>query len=523
MDFLTTDSARTVTELLERTLARRTAEEEGGARGLPPAIVVDAGAGGEAQILTYARLCALSGALARRLVRAGVAPGTRVAVVAGRSAWQAIAAVAILRAGAVYVPVDRDNPAARIEWLLGDCAPAAVLYDAPAGLDVPALTLAPSLNLGDPAIREDLAAEAEALGGEVTPARPVTGDDPVYVIYTSGTTGTPKGAINLHRGVAHHLGWMAEAFGGEGHTVLNKAPVSFDVGVAEMLSPLASGGTVVIPPPDWWPGDSLALAEMVARHEVTVMSLVPSMMRALLDAGPRPGALSALRHLLLGGEAVAADLVSRVREVTPARIHGLYGPSETAMDVMWVEYTPEVPLRPGQCLLGLPEPGVGLRVIDPETSERVRPGEVGELVIAGVQVGGGYFRRPELTAAAFLDDPEAGRMYRTGDLVRFDEELGMYEFRGRIGEQVKVRGNRVELGEVEATLLGAPGVTGAACLLVGEELWGYVTGEVDPDRVRAHLRGVLPGYAVPGRLVRLERLPLGRNGKLDKSALPQQR
>ncbi|WPF65769.1 MULTISPECIES: amino acid adenylation domain-containing protein [unclassified Corynebacterium] len=512
-----TASARsTVAELLEHTLAR-TPEA--------PAVIVDNG-----ETLTYSQVGALSGALARRLIAAGVAPGERVAVVAGRSAWQVIAAVAVLRAGGVYVPVDRAYPSARIAELLGDCAPAVVLHESCG--DVLPQGTAPTLDIGDPEIREDIhtEAQAEAAAGArtgstaIAPARPLTGADPVYIIYTSGTTGKPKGAINLHAGVALHLRWMGEVFGGAEHVVLNKAPMAFDVGVAEMLSPLVTGGAVVIPAADWWPGDSRALLEMIRRHRVTVLSIVPSMVRAMLEAGVRAGEMDSLRHLLLGGEAVPADLVARLREVTPARLHGLYGPSEAAMDVMWVEYTPDIPLCGGQALLGHAEPEVIVEVCQPEGREPVAPGEIGELVIGGPQVGGGYLNRPEATSAAFFTGPDGQRRYRTGDLVRFDEALGMYEFRGRLGDQVKVRGNRVELGEVEAALRAAPGVSGAAARLVGEELWGYVTGasHVAPE-VRAHLERELPAYAVPTHLVPLDSLPLSANGKLDRSALPTQR
>ncbi|MEK0373702.1 amino acid adenylation domain-containing protein [Corynebacterium mastitidis] len=503
--------APTVTDLLEHSLARG---------GEDPAVIVDGG-----ETLSYERLRALSGALAHRLAAAGVGPGARVAVLADRCAWQVIAAVAVLRAGAVYVPVDAGSPPARVAHLLRDADPAALLR-ARASEATPDHSPAypgPALNLADPAVRADLKEEARALGGEASPLRRPTGEDPAYIIYTSGTTGEPKGAVNLHRGVALHLRWMGRVFGGGEHVVVNKAPVAFDVGVAEMLSPLITGGTVVLPPAGWWPGDARALLGLVRRHRVSVMSIVPSMMRALLDSGVGSGELGSLRHLLLGGEAVPADLVARVREVTPARVHGLYGPSETAMDVMWVEYTPDLPLRPGQALLGAAEPEVRLRVLEPGGLEEVAPGEIGELAIGGPQVGGGYFRRPELTAAAFLPDPEGGTMYRTGDLVRLDKELGMYEFRGRLGDQVKVRGNRVELGEVEAALRAAPGVRAAAARLVGEELWGYVTGEPDLGQVRAHVAGELPGYAVPGRLVPLAELPLNANGKLDRAALPDRR
>lgn len=501
-------SGNTVADLLESTLVGRPEA---------PAVIVDRG-----ETLTYAQVGALSGALARRLIAAGIAPGARVAVVAGRSAWQVIAAVAVLRAGGVYVPVDRAYPAARIAELLRDCGPDAVLHDSCAELPVGQET--PTLDLGDPAIREDIRAEARVGCSLVLPARPLTGEDPVYIIYTSGTTGKSKGAINLHAGVARHLRWMGEVFGGAGHTVLNKAPVAFDVGVAEMLSPLVTGGAVVIPPEDWWPGDSRALLGMIRRHRVTVLSMVPSMVRAMLEAGVAAGEMDSLRHLLLGGEAVPADLVHRLREVTSARLHGLYGPSEAAMDVMWVEYTEDVPLRGGQSLLGHAEPGVIVEVCHPESGEPVPEGEIGELIIGGVQVGGGYLNRPEATAAAFFSGPDGRRRYRTGDLVRFDAELGMYEFRGRLGDQIKVRGNRVELGEVEAALRAVSGVTGAAARLVGEELWGYVTGaSCALAEVRAQVERVLPAYAVPTHLVVLDSLPLSANGKLDRSALPTQR
>ncbi|AWB81245.1 nonribosomal peptide synthetase [Corynebacterium yudongzhengii] len=491
--------------------------------------VVDAGGQGD---LTYRQLAQLSGALARRLIAAGTAAGDRIVVIGERSVAQVVAAVAVIRAGASFVPVDAEAPAARIRAVLHDAAPRIVLTTS-SKAHVPAGDPHPLWLDLDAQVLQELRQEGKRESGAVLPARKVTPEEPVYLIFTSGTTGRPKGAINLHRGVATHLRWMADTFGGADQVVLWKAPIGFDVAVAEILNPLCAGGTVIVPPRGWWPGDVEEMAHLIRDHKVTVLSMVPGMLRALLNAFDSHED-TALAHLLLGGEAVPSDLARRAGELVGCRVWGLYGPSEAAMDVLAVEYTdaleatlesrsPEPGLQAP--LLGWPQPQVEAFIVGPD-GEKATDGDIGELVLGGPQVGAGYIGRPDLTDAAFSSAPSGGRRYRTGDLARRDPATGLFEYHGRLDEQVKIRGNRVELGEVDQALRQTPGVHDAAAQVIGDGLIGFIVAEGEPStdsgweyKVRRHAALLLPAYAVPDRVVLIDELPVTTNGKLDRAAL----
>ena len=539
-----------------------------------PAVVGDGGT------VTYAELDRRASAMARHLRSVGVSTGDRVVVLANRCGWLPVVATGIIRAGAVYVPVDASYPTERIAFILDDCSPAAAFAVGGASLPadiaasgIPAETLTEDSPLG---VRILAGSDADQDAGQDAgiPAfsaeeqsRPTEASDACYLIYTSGTTGTPKGALNTHLGVAAHFQWMGRMLGGEdGETaapirMLQKAPVSFDVGVAELLGPLSTGGAVVVPSPEWWPGDVDTLVDMVGRHDVTVLSMVPSLMRVLFDVlddfGTPLSSLGNIRHLILGGEAVPGDVVRRARDGIGCRVHGLYGPTEAAMDVTWVEYTDELVAASDfddhVSLLGLPEDNVGVYVfseggteVDPSGDSWDTPGE---LCISGPQVGNGYVGREELTAEVFVASPcpevDGGRMYRTGDIVAWTEvgAQRMLRFLGRIGDQVKIRGNRVELGEVEVRLSALPGVRQAAAVAVEEHgatrLVAFVVAEQDavPDTpsdaasdaasdtaeftagLATALAESVPEYMVPSTITVLDTLPVSPNGKLDRRAL----
>lgn len=529
----------TLDALLHHTLAG------GGDR---PAVVGDGGT------LTYAELDRRSSAVARYLRTNGIGTGDRVVVVAHRCGWLPVLAVGIIRAGAVYVPVDASYPAERVSFILEDCAPSAAFALGGASLppetELEGTTVGGTVTDDSPLGRAFLSEHGprfEAAGQ----SRPVRPTDDCYLIYTSGTTGTPKGALNTHLGVAAHFLWMGRVLGNTGSIrMLQKAPVSFDVGVAELLGPLATGGTVVVPGPDWWPGDVDTMVELISGHDVTVLSMVPSLMRVLLDVlddfGTPLSSLSNIRHLLLGGEAVPADVVRRARAGIGCRVHGLYGPTEAAMDVTWVEYTDELisaeDFDDRASLLGLPEDNVGVYVVDedgvevnPSTPNWNRPGE---LCISGPQVGNGYFGRAELTTEVFVEslrpDVDGGRMYRTGDVVSWTEVDGtrMLQFLGRIGDQVKIRGNRVELGEVESRLRELDGVRQAAAVAVNhggaDTLLAFIVAAEpgaapDTAELSAQLAESVPEYMVPTRITVLDALPVSPNGKLDRAALKAHR
>lgn len=539
-----------------------------------PAVVGDGGP------LSYAELDRRVSVVARHLRSSGVGTGDRVVVLANRCGWLPVIACGIIRAGAVYVPVDASYPTERVAFILEDCRPAAAFAVGGASLPadvtesgIPAETVTDDSPLGQAVLndeQEDQEDQEDKEDKDAAPSatpfsadeqsRPTEATDTCYLIYTSGTTGTPKGAENTHIGVAAHFQWMGRMLGGDAEPIrmLQKAPVSFDVGVAELLGPLATGGTVVVPAPDWWPGDVDTLVDMVTEHQVTVLSMVPSLMRVLVDVlddfGTPLSALSNIRHLILGGEAVPGDVVRRAREGIGCRVHGLYGPTEAAMDVTWVEYTDELVASPEfddhVSLLGLPENNVGVYVFSDFSDEDGVRTEVdpsgdswdtpGELCISGPQVGNGYIGRPELTAEVFVESPrgqvDGGRMYRTGDIVAWTEIDGrrMLRFLGRIGDQVKIRGNRVELGEVEVRLGALDGVRQAAAVAVDDasgstQLFAYIVAEPGALEstdgasftagLSAGLASSVPEYMVPTKISVVDALPVSPNGKLDRKAL----
>lgn len=492
------------------------------------AVVICDPHGREQTCWTYAQFDAQVNRLTRELLAHGVATGDRVLVVTGRVAQLPVALAAVLRAGACYVPVDPAFPVRRIRAMTDDADPCLVLLAGPAPRDPDSYGTVPLLDLDCP----EVIARVQARGSDaVAPqelTRPLTGEDGCYLIYTSGSTGQPKGVLNHHRGVANHLQWYGQTFlQGRCARVLHKAPVTFDVGLAELLHPLSSGGTAVLPCSQWWQADVAALVNMVAEQRIQVLSLVPSYLRVILDTVEDPGRMRCLEQLLLGGEAVPGNLATRARDLLGCRVHSLYGPTEAAMDVTGVEFTPELAVAAGENLIGRPEDNVTVRLLD-RYGHEVPVGVPGELCLVGVQVADGYRNLPEETAAAFgvspIEADGGARMYRTGDIASWRRD-GQLVYHGRIGEQVKVRGNRVELGEVEAALLEVPGVRQAAARVWRDRLVGYLVlspgTRLGIDEVRQIMGRRVPSYLVVEAIVELSALPLNSHGKLDRGALAE--
>ncbi len=475
--------------------------------------------------LSYREFDARVDRLARLLLARGVRTGDRVGVYAERSERLPIAFAAVLRAGGVYFPVDPSYPAERIEYMLGDARPVLLIRAAPAPLEADV----PVIDLSSAEVAEELAALD---GSAISPgesSRPLHPLDGAYLLYTSGTTGRPKGVVVNHRAVANHVQWMRDflEFGAE--RILQKAPIGFDVSVFELVNALCTGSATVLPPPDWWQADVEALAGIIHRHRITQISLVPSVVRAFLDAGPDPARLQSMRYVYLGGESVPPALVEESSRFFGGTVLGLYGPTEGAMDLMHEDFAnrPAVSDVIEPALIGRPEWNSSVYVLD-ERLRQVPPGVVGELYLGGVQLAQGYHRRPDLTAAAFVACPFAGgRMYRTGDIVRWNSR-GRLEYLGRVDDQVKIRGHRIELGEIGTVLRRLPGIASAAAVTVqrrgsGPALVAYYVPEQDSvtdERIEAQLAERLPEYMIPSALVRLAALPLTANGKLDRKALP---
>ncbi|HEX2091731.1 MAG TPA: amino acid adenylation domain-containing protein, partial [Longimicrobiaceae bacterium] len=491
----------------EEPVGRRVEER---ARLAPDVVAVLAGG----ERLTYAELDARATRLARRLLRRGVRRGSVVGVFLERGAWTPVAPLAVWKAGGVYLPLDPGLPSARLAFLLDDSGARVVLSEPRLAGALPGQT-AETLLVD--------AAEDDSGAPELPP--PPAPDDVSYLIYTSGSTGRPKAVMVAHAQLAHTLAGAQEVLGFRpGDELAALAPVAFDISLLELLAPLAAGASVRVLGREQVP-DPEALVE--AAREATVLHAVPALMRQVVRAARERGGLPRARLLLTGGDLVPPDLLEELRAAFPAaRVRVLYGPTEAAIICSaW-----EVPAE-GAVVghpIGAPLPGVRLRVCDAR-GEPVPVGVPGEIRVSGSGVALGYLGWPELTADRFVP-AEEGRAYRTGDRGRWRAD-GVLEFLGRLDEQVKVRGFRIEPGEVEAALLAHPGVREAVVAVRDVASGGpgerrlvayYTPGEAPPTphELREHLLAGLPEYMVPAAFVRLEAMPLSPNGKLDRRALP---
>lgn len=457
---------------------------------------------------TYGEFSRLCTALAARLAADGVRPGDRVAVALDRGIEQVVALYAVLGVGAAYVPIDPSAPAVRREAVIASATPALCI-------DVRYLR-----GIGFSAVPGEFVYEGPLSTGATRGA---------YVIFTSGSTGVPKGVDVSMAAVANRLAWMQRNHPiSVDDKVLYKTPFTFDVSVWELFWPLQVGATMVIAragghrDPDY-------LRRLIVDRDVTTVHFVPSMLDVFVDAVPpgTPAMPASVRRVFTSGEALPTPLAHRVVAESDAQLVNMYGPTEAAVEVTEYPVTGGEPSIP----IGHPVPNTSTYVLDPQF--RVVPlGVAGELYLAGVQLADGYTGQPGVTAGRFVANPylHGQRMYRTGDLVRWNAD-GDLEFLGRTDFQVKIRGQRVELGEIESTLL-AEGSVDSVAVVVREDagapaITAYVrsraTGE-DAQRLTEQLlrwcRRQLPRYMVPSAVVVLESFPVNPSGKLDRSALP---
>ncbi|MFI6234744.1 amino acid adenylation domain-containing protein [Micromonospora sp. NPDC050784] len=457
------------------------------------------------ETLTYRELDVRADRLARALVARGVRPETTVGVCLPAGPDWVVALLATLRAGAVYLPLDPQLPAARLAYLLTDSDAALVLTGADAQLALPASDV-PLLRLDEP-----LPPAAGPLPGAVHP------DAAAYLIYTSGSTGLPKGVVGTHRGLCNLAEAQARLVGvSADDRVLQFHSISFDVSLSDVVTAFTVGATLrLLGPDERTPGPDLAAA--LVRHGVTVADLPPVVLDAL-----DPAEVPDLRVLTVGGEPCAPDVAaawSRNRLL----ING-YGPTEATVTATAARCAPDGTELP----IGRPLTGVRAYVLDAELRP-VPPGVPGELHLGGVGVARGYHGDPALTARRFVPDPYAptrgARMYATGDLVRWRAD-GQLVFLGRADNQVKINGYRIELGEVEARLRQCAGVRRAAAVVRtdspgGRRLVGYLVGDdLRVDELRQDLLRQLPRYLVPTAFVVVDDLPVNASGKLDPSRLP---
>ncbi|GCB52470.1 non-ribosomal peptide synthetase [Streptomyces sp. NL15-2K] len=465
---------------------------------------------------SYRQLDAHANRLAHRLLRLGVRPEDRVAVLMRRSDNLVTALLGILKAGGAYVGLDPRAPAARTRWILAETGAAALLTDT-------AFAETAEEIYDGPVVVTDAAPTLDA-EPDTDPAVPVHPAQLAYVSYTSGSTGTPKGVAVTHRDVTALAADSAFADGAHAR-VLVHSPTAFDASTYEMWVPLLNGGTAVVAGPEE-DVDAAAVARLTERHGLTALWLTAGLFR--LAAEEEPGCFTGLRQVWTGGEAVPASAVSRVLAACPElTVTDGYGPTETTTFATNRPCPAGAPV-PDPLPIGRPLDGMRAYVLD-GALRPVPPGTVGELYAAGPGVARGYLGRPGATAERFVADPDGppgARMYRTGDRVRVNAD-GELEFHGRADGQVKLRGFRIEPGEIETALAAHPEVAQAVAV-VREDRDRYLVvyavlaegANPTPEALREHLAARLPPYMLPSAVVALDRLPLTANGKLDRAALP---
>ncbi|MGA5471220.1 amino acid adenylation domain-containing protein [Streptomyces arboris] len=487
-------------------------------RATPDAVAVDTGAG----TLTYGELDRASHALAARLTTHGVTPGSLVGLLTDPGADAVVSVVAVLRAGAGWVPLDSGHPTARLADQLARSGARTVLCHS--------ATRAAGEALGDVTLVSADLAEPAPRGSADEPAGPVDADSIAYVIFTSGSTGRPKAVPITYRSMENYLFWAISTFGyDERDRLAQTASLCFDASVRQLLAPLLVGATVVTVDRDLLRDPDLLLTH-VERTRITVWSSVPTLWEQLLTASeervrrgaPRPD-LSSLRWIHVGGEALSPAHVRRWFDLfgSGQRIANLYGPTEATINTT----CHIISARPGDDVrhlpIGTPVAGTEVEIVGPDGEVR-QPGEAGELLIAGIGLTPGYLGEPALTEAAFTYR-RGRRWYRSGDRARGAED-GTLEFLGRLDDQVKVRGNRVEPGEIEAVLRARPDIAQAVVLLQDGRLVAFVTPRAgtpaaDAVALRLYLAETLPPYMVPSRITSVDSMPLTGTGKIDRRRL----
>jgi amino acid adenylation domain-containing protein len=465
--------------------------------------------------LTYAELDRRANGIAAAIAGCGVAPGSLVGVAVQRSAAVVEAICGVLAAGCAYVPLDPGYPEERLAFMVEDAGIEVVVGDGSAPLPASAHRL-------------DVAAAAEG-----APAGRRAGDDAAlaYVIYTSGSTGRPKGVCVSHRNVLSLVTAAARCFRfGPADVWSLFHSCSFDVSVFELWGALLTGGRVAVVP-DEATVDPAQLVALLARERVTVLGQVPSVFKYLVWEAELSGLPPiALRYVIFAGEPLDVATVRRFLDLRPEprpEIVNMYGITETTVHATRKTIR-ERDLRPGPTPIGRPLPHLEILLVDDDLTE-VPDGEVGEILVGGAGVARGYLGRPELTAERFVTLPRSsGRWYRSGDLARRRPD-GELEFHGRADAQLKLRGYRIEPGEIEETARRLPGVADAVAVVADPGETGEPVlvlycrpeshGRVDGSAVRAALARALPHYLVPAAIVAVERFPLTPSGKTDRRAL----
>lgn len=469
----------------------------------------------EGQTIRYEEMNRRANRLAHLLLERGICRGDFVGLGLERSPDVIISILAIMKAGAAYVPLDPSMPASRLSYMVEDCKARFVITQA--------------AHRGIFESRSELLILDECVSeiarqSDQNPDLDIGPLDLCYMIYTSGSTGMPKGAMNHHAALTNHFLWFARNYPlTDADCTLQKTPISFDASLLEVFLPLQSGGRIIITRPEGHK-DARYMLNLMRDHKVTFLSIVPSVFNVFLDEIDSQEQ-SSLRLVLMGGEEFTRQLYEKFKTKFPgAEAVNLYGPAEAAIDTLTFDCRSGFTGR--SVPIGHPISNVECYVVD-ERMRLLPAGRTGELIIAGIAIGRGYFNRPDLTASKYIPhpfDPESPyKAYRTGDLV---QELpdGSIAFVGRVDHQVKIRGVRIELGEIEHKMESIAGIHRAVVLAqdhMGQKvLVAYYSGETKLDLRQALLLS-LPDYMIPSIFVHLAALPLNANGKVDRTALPK--
>jgi len=494
------------------------------------------------ETLTYAELDRRANRLAHRLHRLGVGPNTLAALCLERCPEMVVAILAVLKAGGAYVPLDPASPAERLRAILADTrAPVLLtqrhLADRLSALETETICLDDSDESGrlaprvESALAERVPPPHDSDGSARPPVSGVQPHDLAYVIYTSGSTGRPKGVMVEHRAIGNTIWWHRQVLTVRpDDRLLLVVPYFFDASICLIFPALAAGARLILAEPGE-ERDPSRLVQRVERDGVTILPVLPRVLQLMLE-GPLREAGRKLRWVCCGGEVMPPELPGRVFDVLDVELYNLYGPTEAAVDATyWTcrrgDNRPIVPI-------GRPIANVQVYVLD-QHRQPLPVGVPGELYVGGVGLARGYLNDPQLTAERFIPDPfsdvPGARLYRTGDRCRWLPD-GAVGFLGRLDQQVKVRGYRIEVGEIEAVLQSHPGVHEAAVTVHsdgagGERLVAYVSvlpeessSTADAEQLRRHLQERLPEYMVPSAFVLMPELPHTPSGKLDRAALP---
>ncbi len=466
--------------------------------------------------ITYGMLNQKANKLARYLIMTGVEVEDVVAIQMMRSIDMLIAILAILKAGAAYLPIDINTPAKRFNYMLSNSnAKVLIKSDAEANVDIPVINVSKSVEISD-----------------ITNLNiPLSSNNLAYIIYTSGSTGNPKGVMIEHGSAINRILWMKNEYSvSERDMLIQKTPYTFDVSVWELFLWFFAGASIYL----YKQGEESnvrMLAEKIVEHQVTLCHFIPSMFSAFIkhiESKQLVESVSSLKHIFCSGEALNYELVQQFNNViypiNRTKLHNLYGPTEATVDVTYFDCTGYVDER-GITPIGKPISNTHIYIRNEEGQE-CRDGEVGELLIGGINVGRGYINLPELTAEKFGYDSTTNMTnYKTGDLARWYE--GNIEFIGRKDNQIKIRGMRVEPEEIESVLMEHIAINKALVCTVDatpDYDSNYLVGiyeadeEIDEERIIENMNQKLPRHMVPSKFIRIKEIPLLPNGKIDRNA-----